>query len=150
MFVWQLISASMWRWVLTSTVSTQQRNGCFCTDLSSCHGSNQNKKELHPWDIPEALWAQQHLMSPLSFVLLFILFSLQFFTLIVLPLSSSPSFPLFSQPISLFSSQRETRVLFSEAREKLRLTYESHWEEISNFRQFFSLLFSLLFFMVSN
>lgn len=83
---------------------------------------------------------------------LFILFSLLlFFLFFPHPLDLSlPSFPLFSQPISLFFSQRETRVLFSEAREKLRLTYESHREEISNFRQFFSLLFSLLFFMVSN
>lgn len=81
---------------------------------------------------------------PYSFSLLL------FFLLFPHPLDLSlPSFPLFSQPISLFSSQRETRVLFSEAREKLRLTYESHWEEISNFRQFFSLLFSLLFLMVS-
>lgn len=53
--------------------STQQCNGCFCTDLSSCHGSNQNKKELHPWDVSKAYWAQQHLMSLLSFVLLFYL-----------------------------------------------------------------------------
>lgn len=123
--------------MLTSTAGSQ----LICPAVTD---QTQIKRELNSWDIPDPECAKQHLMSPLSVFLFFILFPSQFLPLIVplyfpglltfanplLPSTSSTHFSLLPSLFSRRENSIETALSPPEPPGKslslLKPNYESH------------------------